>query len=93
MKKKCIKPVDIYVGGRLRLIRNSQNLTQNELAKALKISVRHLRKMEAGIKRIPPKNMQKLAQIFSVEVSFFFEGINDTTIQAFSQKNQSKTNI
>ena len=85
MKKRGIKPVDAYVGERLRLIRNSQNLTQTELAKLLKTSVRHLNKMEKGIKRISPENMRKLAQVFDIEVSFFFDGINDTVSKTLSQ--------
>ncbi len=72
-------PVDAYVGGRLRLVRNSKGKTRLDLAKELNISVQLLGEMEGGIKRIPPERIRKLAQIFGIKSSFFFAGIDNLT--------------
>ncbi len=77
MNKPKINPVDRHVGMRLRIIRNSQNKTLEEIAAKLKITPKTLNDLESGKKRVTPAEMEIIVEIFSTTVSFFFIGIGN----------------
>ncbi|PHS38441.1 MAG: hypothetical protein COA91_08025 [Robiginitomaculum sp.] len=69
--------VDAYVGGRLRLLRNSQGKTRADLANRLNISLQRLIDMEKGLERISSERIRKLAQIYNIKPAFFFAGLDN----------------
>mgnify|MGYP000888384749 FL=1 len=63
---------DVIIAARhLVAIRRSQDLSRDELANRLKISVVELTQYETGLARLPRHLIEQLAQIFGVEVEYF----------------------
>ncbi len=67
-------PVDIHVGGRLRLRRTLLGMSQGILAKALDLSFQQLQKYERGTNRIGSSRLYHLSRILDVPISYFFDG-------------------
>jgi transcriptional regulator with XRE-family HTH domain len=72
---------DKHVGARVRLRRMMLDMSQQNVAELLGTSPPQLQKYEAGINKISPSRLQRLAQILEVPVSFFFQDGLDMTIQ------------
>ncbi|MGE5515631.1 MAG: helix-turn-helix domain-containing protein [Bacteroidota bacterium] len=68
-------PIDIHVGGRVRLRRTLMGLSQTELANALGLTFQQVQKYERGANRISASRLYKMAETLSVPVSFFFDGM------------------
>jgi transcriptional regulator with XRE-family HTH domain len=71
---KRANPMDKYVGTRMRMRREMLGMSQGKLGKMLGLSFQQIQKYENGTNRIGAGRLQKIAQIFDVPVSFFFEG-------------------
>ena len=59
---KTPNPVDLYVGGRIRLRRRTLGVSQERLA---------------GANRVSASKLYEIARSLSVPVAFFFEGLTD----------------
>ncbi len=68
-------PIDLHVGGRLRLARKAAGLSQSRVAKALGISFQQVQKYENGISRLGAGRLYRVARLFNVSVGFFFRDI------------------
>jgi transcriptional regulator with XRE-family HTH domain len=66
-------PVDIHVGGRVRLRRTLMGLSQERLAEALGLTFQQVQKYERGANRVGASRLHQLARILEVPVSYFFE--------------------
>lgn len=71
-----VQPVDRYVGSRMRMRRNSQRLTQNDLAEALGITFQQVQKYENGGNRISAGRLWQLAVAPDVPITWFFDGLS-----------------
>lgn len=71
------KRVDAYVGERIRDRRTSLGLTQEHLASSLQISYQQVQKYETGANRVSAGRLFELARILDIDVSYFFEGLNE----------------
>lgn len=71
-------PVDIHVGGRVRLRRTLLSMSQEKLASALGITFQQVQKYENGTNRVGASRLFHIAKILKVPVSFFFEGYQNT---------------
>lgn len=67
------KPVDIYVGKRLRLRRTILGISQEKLAEILGITFQQVQKYEKGINRIGSSRLFDISKALSVPIEFFFE--------------------
>jgi ribosome-binding protein aMBF1 (putative translation factor) len=67
-------PIDVHVGGRLRMKRRACGLSQQNLAEAASVSVAHLQRLETGALRIDAQLFRDLATILNTPPSFFFNG-------------------
>jgi len=67
-----LKKIQNELGRRLKALRIDNNLTQEELAYAIKISRDHLSNIENGKYPINIKNLYKLAVFFDVDIKYFF---------------------
>jgi transcriptional regulator with XRE-family HTH domain len=71
--KKKPNPIDIHVGGRIRLRRNMLGMSQEKLGESLGITFQQIQKYEKGTNRVGASRLQSIASIMSVPVSYFFE--------------------
>ncbi len=66
-------PVDVHVGGRVRLRRTLLGMSQERLGDALGLTFQQVQKYERGVNRIGSSRLYHLSQILDVPVSFFFD--------------------
>ena len=68
-------PVDRHVGERVRARRKQLGLSQDRLAEALGLTFQQVQKYERGVNRISASKLFDAAGALSVEVPYFFEGL------------------
>lgn len=67
-------PVDVHVGGRVRLQRTLLGLSQEKLGEAVGLTFQQIQKYERGANRIGASRLHEFSQILDVPVAFFFDG-------------------
>ena len=72
-------PVDLYVGGRVRMRRKLLGVSQDQLAEALGLTFQQVQKYERGANRVSASKLYQIAKALQVPVSFFFDGLADLT--------------
>jgi len=70
-------PVDVHVGGRVRLRRTLLGISQERLGDAVGLTFQQIQKYERGANRIGASRIYELSRILDVPVSFFFEDMPD----------------
>jgi transcriptional regulator with XRE-family HTH domain len=75
-------PIDVYVGGRMRLRRIQLGLSQGALASKIGVSFQAVQKYESGDIRISASRLYDVAQALTVSPGFFFEGYPDGLVAA-----------
>ncbi len=73
-KDNAPHPIDVYVGGRMRLRRIQLGLSQSALASKIGVSFQAVQKYESGDIRISASRLYDVAQVLEVSPAFFFEG-------------------
>lgn len=68
--------VDAHVGRRLRQRRITLGISQEQLGAQLGLTFQQIQKYEKGQNRISAGRLYKIAQILSVSVGHFFEGLS-----------------
>jgi transcriptional regulator with XRE-family HTH domain len=68
-------PIDLHVGGQLRLARELTGMTQTEVGRALHMSFQVIQKYEQGEIRISASRLFQLAQLLRKSPDYFFEGL------------------
>lgn len=68
---------DRYVGGRIRERRVMLGLSQQQMADLIGVTYQQAHKYERGINRISAGRLYEIAQVLSVPVGYFFEGVED----------------
>ena len=79
--KKKPNPIDVHVGGRIRLRRNMLGMSQEKLGEHLGITFQQIQKYEKGTNRVGASRLQAIASILEVPVSFFFEDAPGSSAQ------------
>ncbi len=69
-------PVDVHVGGRIRLRRKLLGVSQGELGKALGLTFQQVQKYERGANRVSASALYRLSSALDVPVSFFFDDMD-----------------
>ncbi|MBP3338276.1 MAG: helix-turn-helix transcriptional regulator [Lachnospiraceae bacterium] len=64
----------ISIGERMSEIRRAHNLTQEELAEKLDISVKHVSHTERGLSSLSLKNMMEFCRIFDCSLDYIIFG-------------------
>ncbi|MEM9581049.1 MAG: helix-turn-helix transcriptional regulator [Pseudomonadota bacterium] len=70
-------PVDAHVGKRIRHRRWLVGETQQQLAEKVGIKFQQIQKYETGANRVSASRLWDIAEALDVEVSFFFEGMDE----------------
>lgn len=73
-------PIDVYVGGRMRLRRIQLGMSQGALASRIGVSFQAVQKYESGDIRISASRLYDVAQVLEVAPAFFFEGYPDGVV-------------
>lgn len=88
--KKKPNPIDIHVGGRIRLRRNMLGMSQEKLGEQLGITFQQVQKYEKGTNRVGASRLQAIATILEVPVSDFFVGApGGTPDEGFAEDSQT----
>lgn len=66
-------PVDVHVGGRVRLRRMLLGMSQEKLGESLGLTFQQVQKYEKGSNRIGASRLFELARILGVNVQYFFD--------------------
>ena len=72
-------PVDLHVGGRVRMRRKMLGVSQERLAEALGLTFQQVQKYERGANRVSASKLYEIARFLGAPVSYFFEGLTDPT--------------
>ncbi|MSO80831.1 MAG: XRE family transcriptional regulator [Alphaproteobacteria bacterium] len=75
-------PVDVHVGGRVRLRRTLLGMSQERLAEAIGLTFKQVQKYERGANRIGASRLFDLSLVLGVPVSFFLEEMANTVAAA-----------
>jgi len=66
-------PIDIHVGGRIRLRRILLGLSQEKLGDAVGLTFQQIQKYERGANRIGASRLHQFSRVLDVPISFFFD--------------------
>lgn len=66
-------PVDIHVGGRVRLRRTMLGMSQEKLGEAIGLTFQQVQKYERGTNRIGSSRLFELSKVLDVPIPFFFD--------------------
>ena len=69
-------PVDIHVGGRVRLRRMLIGMSQEKLGQGIGLTFQKIQKYERDANRIGSSRLFRLSQVLDVPVSFFFDDMH-----------------
>jgi transcriptional regulator with XRE-family HTH domain len=78
--------IDRYVGARIRERRIMLGLTQQQLADLIGVTYQQAHKYERGINRVSAGRLFEVAQVLSVPVSYFFDGLEEDNERAISPR-------
>lgn len=84
-------PVDIHVGGRVRLRRTLLGLSQEKLGDALGLTFQQVQKYERGANRMGASRLHQMGQILDVPVSFFFDEMTPAALTRSTQFRPTET--
>jgi len=65
-------PRDAEIGQRVRTLRLQRGLSQTELGSLINVTFQQVQKYEKGTNRISAGRLQRIAEVLTVPVSFFF---------------------
>lgn len=68
--------IDVEIGKRVRQARVAAGLTQTELGSQLGISFQQVQKYEKGRNRIGGGRLYKIARVFGVKITYFFDDVD-----------------
>jgi transcriptional regulator with XRE-family HTH domain len=74
-------PVDIHVGGRIRLRRTLLGLSQETLADSLGLTFQQVQKYERGANRVSSSRLFDLVRILGVPIAYFFDEMGSDVSQ------------
>ncbi len=69
-------PIDVHVGGRVRLRRMLLGMSQEKLGECLGLTFQQVQKYEKGANRIGASRLFELARILGVNIQYFFEELS-----------------
>lgn len=72
-------PIDIHVGGRVRLRRTLLGMSQERLGEMIGLTFQQVQKYERGSNRIGASRLYDLSRVLEVPISFFYEDMTEET--------------
>lgn len=84
------RPVDVHAGHRLRQIRTLQGMSQEKLGEKVGLSFQQVQKYERGANRMGASRLFEFAQIFEIEIQYFFDEMSDDVSQTNGARAEDK---
>jgi transcriptional regulator with XRE-family HTH domain len=75
-------PIDVHVGGRIRLRRTLLGISQSTLAETIGLTFQQGQKYEKGTNRVSSSRLVDMANALDVSVPYFFEEMSETVRKA-----------
>ena len=69
-------PVDVHVGGRVRMFRISAGMSEEELRTALGVTAEKMQAYESGAMRIGPSLLYEVSKLLNCPPTAFFDDMN-----------------
>lgn len=85
-KKGVPRPVDVHVGGRVRLRRTLLGMSQEELGEALGVTFQQVQKYERGSNRISASRLFQISKILDAPITFFFDDMPEEIGKSVSKR-------
>jgi transcriptional regulator with XRE-family HTH domain len=76
-------PIDVHVGGRVRLRRTMLGMSQDKLADSLGLTFQQIQKYEKGVNRIGASRVFEMSRILGVPIQFFFDDYDAETGRSY----------
>lgn len=76
MPRKSPNPIDVHVGGRVRMRRMLVGMSQEKLGDSLELTFQQVQKYEKGANRIGASRLYQIARVLGVPIEFFYDGIS-----------------
>ena len=70
-------PIDLHVGGQVRMRRKVLGVAQDQLAGDLGLTFQQVQKYERGENRISASKLYQIAAVLKTDIAFFFDGLPD----------------
>jgi transcriptional regulator with XRE-family HTH domain len=84
VKQDKPNPTDVHVGARLRLRRTLLGMSQEKLGEAIGLTFQQVQKYERGANRVGASRLYELSRILDVPVSYFFEDMDVSGAESWS---------
>src|SRR5437870_13857630 len=78
--------IDHHVGARVRERRIMLGLTQQQLADLIGVTYQQAHKYERGINRVSAGRLYEIAQVLSVPIGYFFDGLDGQGTRSVSPR-------
>jgi transcriptional regulator with XRE-family HTH domain len=78
--------IDRHVGARVRERRIMLGLTQQQLADLIGVTYQQAHKYERGINRVSAGRLYEIAQVLSVPIGYFFDGLDEQSSRSISPR-------
>jgi transcriptional regulator with XRE-family HTH domain len=75
-------PVDVHVGGRIKLRRTLLGLSQERLGDALGLTFQQVQKYERGANRVSASRLHDMARALGVPIGYFFDDLPSEAARA-----------
>jgi len=83
-------PMDVHVGGRVRMRRMLLGMSQEKLGEQLGLTFQQVQKYEKGVNRIGASRLFELAKVLGVPVQFFYDeaptGVSGLSAPGFAER-------
>ena len=70
-------PVDVYVGGRIRMRRVLLGLSQERFSGLLGMTFQQVQKYEMGRNRVSASRLWDIAQVLKTDINYFYQDMSD----------------
>jgi transcriptional regulator with XRE-family HTH domain len=77
---------DRHVGARIRERRTMMGLSQQQLARIIRVTYQQAHKYERGLNRVSAGRLFEISQALAVEPSWFFEGLGEHGVSELSPR-------
>lgn len=82
-EEKKPHPIDVHVGGRVRLRRTMLGMSQDRLADSLGLTFQQIQKYEKGVNRIGASRVFEISRVLGVPIQFFFDDYDVETGRSY----------
>lgn len=82
-EEKKPHPIDVHVGGRVRLRRTMLGMSQDKLADSLGLTFQQIQKYEKGVNRIGASRVFEISRVLGVPIQFFFDDFDIGTGRSY----------